>query len=69
MKRRFTHTFMLLIFQLRQKWLWLCLWLIGITAFASGYVSAFEKIAEDQGMCKSSLHYYHHPTFALDSVV
>lgn len=49
MKRRFTHTFMLLIFQLRQKWLWLCLWLIGITAFASGYVSAFEKIAEDQG--------------------
>ncbi|MGU9993905.1 ABC transporter permease [Ligilactobacillus salivarius] len=49
MKRRFTHTFMLLIFQLRQKWLWLCLWLIGVTAFASGYVSAFEKIAEDQG--------------------
>lgn len=49
MKRRFTYTFMLLIFQLRQKWLWLCLWLIGITTFASGYVSAFEKIAEDQG--------------------
>ena len=40
---------MLLRFQLRQKWLWLYLWLIGITAFASGYVSAFEKIAEDQG--------------------
>lgn len=49
MKKRFTHTFMLLHFQLCQKWLWLCLWLIGITAFASGYVSAFEKIAEDQG--------------------
>lgn len=46
---------MLLIFQLRQKWLWLCLWLIGVTAFASGYVSAFEKIAEDQGKVEDYL--------------
>ena len=49
MKNDFTQTFALLRFQLRQKWLWLSLWLLGLTAFASGYVPAFEKIAEDQG--------------------
>ncbi|WP_113827543.1 ABC transporter permease [Enterococcus cecorum] len=49
MKNDFTQTFALLRFQLRQKWLWLSLWLLGLTAFAGGYVPAFEKIAEDQG--------------------
>ena len=49
MENNFAQTFTLLRFQLRQKWLWLALWLFGLTAFASGYVPAFEKIAEDQG--------------------
>ena len=49
MDNKFTQTFALLRFQLRQKWLWLSLWLLGLTAFASGYLPAFEKIAEDQG--------------------
>ncbi|MDZ5584477.1 hypothetical protein [Enterococcus cecorum] len=44
MDNHFTQIFALLRFQLRQKWLWLSLWLLGLTTFASGYVPAFEKL-------------------------
>ncbi|WP_019205797.1 ABC transporter permease [Limosilactobacillus ingluviei] len=49
MKNSFTQALALCRFQLRQKRVWLSLWLIGVVAFASGYVPAFEKIAADQG--------------------